>query len=86
MIDCDLYSSARQALSFCAPLIKDQVIIFFDDWGGGGDLHEKNLGEKKAFDEFLQEHPEFKAKNFGSYYHTEVKNKAIAKIFLVSKL
>jgi len=58
MIDSDIYTSAKQALDFCASLIKDQSIIFFDDWHSGG-LADKNLGEAKAFDEFLTEHPEF---------------------------
>ncbi|MBX3083172.1 MAG: hypothetical protein KF716_16185 [Anaerolineae bacterium] len=53
MIDCDLYSSAKVALAFCQPFIKDEVIIFFDDWHSY-QLADKNLGERKAFDEFLQ--------------------------------
>jgi len=57
MIDCDLYSSAKQALDFCAPLIVGQTIIFFDDWGGGTSLDKENLGEKRAFLEFLQANP-----------------------------
>jgi O-methyltransferase len=60
MIDSDLYSSARTALAFCAPLILDRAVIFFDNWNSSG-LAEKGLGEKRAFDEFLAEHPEFRA-------------------------
>jgi len=56
MVDSDIYTSAKEALDFCAPLIKDQSIVFFDDWHSGG-LADRNLGEKKAFDEFLAEHP-----------------------------
>ena len=66
MVDCDIYSSAKTALDFCAPLIGDHAVIFFDDWNSGG-LAEQNLGEKRAFDEFLQENPHFTAEDFGSY-------------------
>ncbi len=66
MVDSDIYTSAKEALDFCAPLIKDQSVIFFDDWNSAA-LAEKNLGEKKAFDEFLSEHPEFTAEPLRSY-------------------
>lgn len=82
MIDCDLGSSARAALDFCAPLIRDHTVIVFDDWHAGG-LASRNLGEKRAFDEFLSRHPEFVAERlshgpFGSYSDN-------AEIFLVSR-
>jgi O-methyltransferase len=64
MIDCDIYSSAKDALSFCASLIGEQAVIFFDDWAG---LAAKNLGEKRAFEEFLAAHPEFTVRQFGTY-------------------
>ena len=60
-IDCDLYSSAKQALAFCAPLIKDSSIIFFDDWPADF------IGEKKAFDEFWKENNRFHIEEIGSY-------------------
>lgn len=66
MIDCDLYSSAKQALRFCAPLIKDEAIVVFDDWNANK-LAKKGMGEKRAFDEFLAENPHLSAKPFGSY-------------------
>jgi hypothetical protein len=71
MIDCDIYSSSKQALDFCAPLIKDKSIIFFDDWQPG-----QNMGEEKAFDEFKEENTHLKVKKFGSY-------KPSGEIFLV---
>jgi O-methyltransferase len=86
MIDCDLYSSAKQALAFCAPLIQDEAFIFFDDWDSGVGLADRNLGEKQAFDAFLAEHPHLHAEEFGTYYHTEWASVAPpAKIFHVSK-
>lgn len=76
MVDCTLYSSARDALNFCAPLIKDRAVILFDDWFAG-DLAEKNLGEKKAFAEFLAAHPELEAEDLGDTYFQ------LAKVFKV---
>ena len=77
MVDCDMYSSARTALAFCAPMIQDQAVVFFDDWFAGG-LAEKNMGEKKAFDEFLADHPEFTASDFGEYGN-------YSKVYVVSR-
>ena len=66
MVDCDMYSSAKEALDFCVPLIKNKTIIFFDDWNSSN-LAEKNLGEKKAFLEFLEENPQFESVDFDTY-------------------
>lgn len=60
MIDCVIYSSTRIALEFCTPLIKDQTIIYFDDWAAA-DMAERNLGERAAFDEWLVAHPSLRA-------------------------
>ena len=78
MVDCDTYSSTKTVLPFCAPLITDRAVVFFDDWFAGG-LAEKNLGEKRAFDEFLAEHPEFSAEDFGDYGEN-------SKVFIVSRV
>ena len=89
MIDCDLYSSAKEALNFCGPLILDEAIIFFDDWAGPLEtsLADEQKGEKRAFDEFLQEHPQLKAVRFGTYYHTELGDSAPeSAIFRVSRV
>ena len=66
MIDCDLYSSTKTALEFCAPLIKDEALILFDEWHARG-FEGKNLGERKAFEEFMRERPYFTAEPFGQY-------------------
>jgi O-methyltransferase len=73
MVDCDLYSSTKDVLNFCSPLIQDQAIIFFDDWNAE-DLAEKNMGEKKAFDEFLEENPQFEAKECPELVYVKVSN------------
>jgi O-methyltransferase len=77
MIDCDLYSSAKHALEFCAPIIGDRAVILFDDWFAG-DLAEKNLGEKRAFDEFLAAHPDLECEETDTYIPT-------AKVFRVRR-
>lgn len=64
MIDCDLYSAAKEALEFCGPLIRDEAIIFFDDWNP---LAKENKGEKRAFDEYLQANPDLQAEAIGEY-------------------
>lgn len=76
MVDCDIYSSAKVALRFCAPLIEDDAVVFFDDWTA---LAERDLGEKRAFDEFLAEHPHLRATEIESYGGE-------SKAFLVSRL
>ena len=67
MIDCDLYSSTARCLDFVAPLLTDNAILIFDDWYSHG-LAEKKLGEHKAFEEFMNKHPEFTAE-FGQGYN-----------------
>lgn len=64
MIDCDMYLSTKEALSFCEPLIYDQAFIFFDDWNCTGD----DGGEKKAFYEFLKQNTQFGIEEFGTYF------------------
>jgi O-methyltransferase len=66
MFDCDLYTSTKVALEFVEPLIRDQAILLFDDWKLAG-LDEKNLGEKRAFDEFLASHPELAVSSLPPY-------------------
>lgn len=57
MIDCDIYSASKTALNFCFPLIKDNAILIFDDWGWTAD--SGIVGQKEAFEEFLQQKPDF---------------------------
>jgi O-methyltransferase len=77
MIDCDIYTSTREALDFCAPLITDRALMLFDDWNTG-DLAAKNLGERKAFEEWLALWGCFAAEPFGSY-------RAKSETFLVTR-
>ena len=66
MVDCDIYTSAREALDFCTPLIGERALVLFDDWHSGG-LAARNLGERKAFEEWLAHCGCFTAEPFGSY-------------------
>lgn len=77
MVDCDLYSSAKEVLEFCGPLVGERAVILFDDWFAG-DLAERNLGEKKAFQEFLAAHPDLDAEETETYIHT-------AKVFRIRR-
>ena len=63
MVDADLYTSSRDALAFCAPLIRDTAAIFFDDWNSTDEAG----GEKRAFRELLEAHPDLEAKEIGTY-------------------
>jgi O-methyltransferase len=66
MIDCDLYSSTREALRFSMPLIADEALVLFDEWTISR-MPDKTLGEKRAFHEFLEEHSNFTAVPYGQY-------------------
>ncbi len=63
MIDADLYTSSRDALNFCEPLIRDTTAIFFDDWNST----DESGGEKRAFRELLEAHPDLEAEEIGTY-------------------
>lgn len=78
MIDCDIYSSARTALGFCAPLIEDRAVVFFDDWNSGG-LAAQRLGERLAFEEFLAGNPDLRAEELETYHEN-------AKVFLITRM
>ena len=67
MVDCDLYASSLAALRFCAPLLTETSIIIFDDWNP---LAARNMGEKRAFAEFLAENPSFSVAEFGNYSYS----------------
>lgn len=66
MIDCDLYSSTVSCLEFVAPMLTDNAVLIFDDWNSH-DLADKKLGERKAFEEFIAEHPEFAVEQVPGY-------------------
>lgn len=59
LIDCDLYASAVPVLAYLAPRLQDGSILLFDDWNCFGGSAE--LGEQRAFSEFMAVHPEWRA-------------------------
>ena len=75
MIDCDIYSASRDALWFCAPLIGDHAVIFFDDWGWGP--KENRIGQIEAFRAFLEQFQNFKAEPLAAYHE-------YARVFLIT--
>ena len=68
MVDADMYTSSKQALDFCAPLIRDEAVVLFDDWYAmDGRLVAEQMGQKRAFDEFMVENPGLTARDGGTY-------------------
>lgn len=68
MIDAGPYSSSKTALDFCADLIKDEAFIFLDDWHADyGKLVINNLGQHRAFKEFMAENPQLEHCDRGNY-------------------
>ncbi len=65
-IDCDTYSSSKSVLDFLAPLLKNPTIICLDDWKLNN-LDIKDMGEYKAFHEFLNCNPHLRVKEIKSY-------------------
>jgi hypothetical protein len=67
MVDSDLYSSAVEALRFCAPLMGRHTLIIFDEYYPGG-RKNRFLGEEKAFSEFLEANPDITSTELDESY------------------
>lgn len=61
-IDCDLYSSTKDVLSWLTSLVAENSVLLFDDWYTFGTGPE--LGQQKAFREFLEKNPQYVAEPF----------------------
>lgn len=59
LLDCDLYSSTVEVLDWLEGFLDDGSVLLFDDWETFGD--REDLGQKKAFGDFLAAHPELEA-------------------------
>ena len=59
LLDCDYYSSTRTAMLWMQPYIKAGTVLLFDDWFSYSEGDDKELGQQKALDEFLQENPQY---------------------------
>jgi hypothetical protein len=65
LFDMDLYDPTRQALEWISKWLTQGCFLIFDEYFSfAGSM---NLGEARAVREWLQEHPEFKLRDFGSY-------------------
>jgi O-methyltransferase len=64
-IDVDLYSSTKVLLEFVKEHLVNGTVVLFDDWfcfPPG-----KNMGEKKALEEFLVKYPQFQFSEWKNY-------------------
>ena len=67
LLDCDLYSSTRDALEWVKPYLGDGTVLVLDDWHSyGGDPDQ---GQPKAFQEYLDAHPDVRADQLYDYKH-----------------
>jgi hypothetical protein len=76
-IDSDLYESARDALQFATPFVRDGTILVFDDWFQF--LGNPQLGEQRALREWSDSHPEWAVTSFqkeGAYRNSFILSKA----------
>lgn len=62
-VDCDLYESAKLALDFVTPILQDGTVIIFDDFYCN--RGHPNRGERRAFIEWQEIHPEFHVTDYG---------------------
>ena len=76
MIDCDIYTASKEALTFCGPLIDENAVIIFDDWGWMEEVGK--TGQKEAFDEFLKAFPHLEAEPLPNYIPQ-------SRVFLIKK-
>ena len=65
LIDCDLYASTVEVLSFLDGMIADGTILMFDDWNCFN--QDPDRGQRRAFREFMDSQPEWEAQPFFSY-------------------
>ena len=65
-VDCDMYSSSRTVLQFLKPLLKNGMIIAFDDYYCYSD--KRPSGERLALREFLSELPDIHLLEYGQFH------------------
>lgn len=59
LVDCDLYESTVPVLRFVADRLQPGTVVMFDDWNCFD--RSDDLGQRRAFREFLAENPSWKA-------------------------
>ncbi len=67
LLDCDLYSSTREALDWLDPYLVDGSIILFDDWLSYGGSDES--GQPKAWAEFVAARAGYGSEELFSFAH-----------------
>jgi O-methyltransferase len=67
MLDCDLYSSTRDALTWMEPYLHDSAILLFDDWKSYDSTEGE--GQPRAFAEWLEGRPGAKAEHLWDFPH-----------------
>jgi len=65
LMDCDLYSSTVDALTWIDSYLQDGTIILFDDWFSFGESEE--LGQQKAMSEFLEKRPNYRVEHLWKF-------------------
>jgi hypothetical protein len=63
-VDCDLYASTVSVLNFVVPFLQEGTVIVFDDWNCY--RANPNRGERLAWKEFREAHPELRFEPFVS--------------------
>lgn len=69
-IDCDLYESTVDVLSFVTPYLRNGTLLLFDDWLAYG-AHPYR-GEQRACHEWLQANPHLHLTEYFKYTHSGV--------------
>jgi hypothetical protein len=64
-IDCDLYESTKMVLEGLAPILQEGTVLLFDEWFSYKGNPAK--GEARAFFEFLETRPEWRAQAYQPY-------------------
>ena len=67
-LDCDLYSSAKDALAIVGPKLVQGSVLLADDWNTFA--ADGDQGERKAIKEFEFDHPEISLDPWFSYHYT----------------
>jgi len=67
-IDSDLYASATDALEIVESKLQQGTILMMDDWNCF--CADRNKGERRALQEFLEKNPKFELEKYFTYSHT----------------
>ena len=68
LVDCDLYSSTKEVLTWLADLLQDGTILLFDDWDAWN--ANPNQGQRLAFREFMEQNPGWRIEPLMRYVTT----------------